>query len=187
MEIGACFLAGFGSNWYFENGLVRKAIGLPQILGSDCLAGLITLNFVGDIVRTMAYFIPIYIVVIRSKTNFPLPFTWVFNDLKMFIFEPYSLKIFRMYIEEIEPQLLKPLDDILLAYLESFENRTSRNLLSTGSKTHLGDDRLSRKQHIRDNLFVLDESFKRFKTTRAFHQLFLRVKEFENISIQAYD
>lgn len=187
MEIATCFFVGIVNNWYFESTLIHDAIGLPILHGSDCLGGLVSLNYFGTIMRAMSYFVATLLVLTRSKANFPLPFTWIFNDLKMFILEPYSLRIFREYVKQMEPKFLKPLDDVLLAYLESFEKSITYGNLSFDSKSSNDSSRISRKEHIRGNLEIIDEVFKRFKKTVAFHNLYLRVKEFETISMQTYD
>lgn len=89
-------------NWcvsaYFE------AIG--QIRGGRqfCLLGLFNLAAFGEIVRSCSFILTLYALTRQSQAVSPLPYSWVFEDLSKFIFEPTCLQVFVDYLEQKEPK-----------------------------------------------------------------------------------
>jgi len=119
---------------------------------------------------------------------FPLPFTWIFRDLSKFIFEPYCVHVFRKYLKEKEKASLFHLDEIMRIYLNSFKVDDKKHQDGSQIGTFfLNSSESTAKQIFLEHISRLQESFERFKKTEAFSALYLRVKEFEEISERVYN
>ena len=81
---------------YFE------AIGQIEGGRQYCLLGLFNLAAFGEIVRSCSFILTLYALTRRSKSTSPLPYSWVFEDLSKFIFEPTCLQVFVDYLEQRE-------------------------------------------------------------------------------------
>lgn len=57
----------------------------------------------GEIVRSCLFIVTLYLLTYNSTTTFPLPFSWVFNDISKFIFEPSCLEVYMRYLEVKDP------------------------------------------------------------------------------------
>lgn len=68
-------------------------------LKNTCFLDLFNMLSVGEIFRTCAFIVSLFMLTYRSSVVFPLPFMWVFKDLSKFIFEPICLRIFMNYLE----------------------------------------------------------------------------------------
>jgi len=151
-------------------------------------------DFVGNAIRGYTFLITLFILALRAKPNFPLPFTWIFRDFKLFIFDPYSLNIFRKFLEEKEPERITQLDELMIAIISkggsNFMNTSDMLRISTGerlSRTNIETSYSSKKAIFATCIDLLTPAFSRFKRTRAFDRLYERVKQFEDISIKAYE
>lgn len=79
---------------------------LPQKDGQKayCFLGLYNYFALGEIIRSCMFILALFVLTYSSTGSFPLPFTWVFNDLTKFIFEPTCLSAFIRYLEIKEPE-----------------------------------------------------------------------------------
>ena len=113
---------------------------------------------------------------------FPLPFTWIFRDLSKFIFEPICVKIFRKYLEKEEKNKIEYLEQIMQIYIRSFQNSESsikdKDISEIGTYLMNDEQQTSRAQFL-DYIANLKPSFRRFKRTKAYQELYQKVKEFE--------
>ena len=159
---------------------------VPQ---SRCFLGILTIKGFGDILLSLVFIFALYYFTRKSVSVFPLPFTWIFEDLSKFIFEPMCVRIFAKYLKDKERSKEEYLHEAMKIYIDlenshtekeshlsSFvETSTTTSVLSTRGKTF--------KQYIKR----LEPSFDRFKLTCAYEALYKKIQEFEEISMLVYD
>ena len=118
-ELFIAFVTVYSVNWFFESQDTLNYLSKLHINATDgCLFGIIDINFLGDIIRGYSFILTLFIISVRSTPEFPLPFTWIFRDLQKFIFDPYSVKIFRNYLATKEKDMLIYLDEIMKMVIE---------------------------------------------------------------------
>ena len=171
-----------------------------------CLLGLWS-NGLVDMVRCVTLVGILYWVSSSKFQNFPLPYSWVFEDLSKFVFEPRCMEYFIKYIREKESSKnfdrVNRLMNLYVTDFESYTNSsalldvsinndrpssmsTTRSLPSTYetgfrlvSKTDVTN---SNRQLFLDLLVELQPCYERYTATRSFKQLVTNVREFEAIT-----
>lgn len=188
-------LMGAILNWLFNNQMeiFSASIGRKEGDEIDCIFGLWNFNGLADSFRCLSFVIVLYYLTRQSNFYFPLPFTWIFKDLSKFIFEPTCIKVFREYLIKKEPKELVHLDRIMKIYLNASKanEQTPGNDRLSRPSTEMGTYLLSHsegtaKQQLIESMNSLRPSFRKFKKTISFKALFMKVKEFEEISQKIY-
>lgn len=102
-EINSVLLVNYLLSVYFEvinnENLNSMFSSSTHSLKNTCFLGLFNMLSVGEMFRTCAFIVSLFMLTYKSSVVFPLPFMWVFKDLSKFIFEPICLKIFMDYLE----------------------------------------------------------------------------------------
>ena len=88
-------------NWYFE--IFVNDNFILKTHENDCAMGMITIGSIGDLIRCISFNLTLYYYTRKTKKFFPLPFTWIFQDFKLFIIEPICYQVFKKYLEAKEP------------------------------------------------------------------------------------
>ena len=143
------------------------------------------------LVRAVTFISVLTFLTRKTKDFFPLPFTWIFKDLSKFIFEPMCLKVFRDYLDEKERGKSEYLDEIMQIYISSGHHQTKSQKSKSMRPASVGSNLMSQTRTTKRKVFMeyiqrLGPSFNRFKRTVAYHHLYMKVKEFEEISEKVY-
>lgn len=168
-------------------------------LGDAGCGVLFRVESIFDFARAYSFVLILHVISRNSFSYFPLPFTWIFNDLSKFIFEPICFDIFAKYLKEKEPSHLPHLEKIVKLYLKGFGgNKVPNRKQSFGSTSGtpvtatIANNEIDRSKGsaTRDSnrdtflecLQVLEPPFERYKKSKSFLRLYNRIKEFEEIN-----
>lgn len=193
-------------NWAINWGL-NLIYGFRETYEPDlCLLGLWS-NGLVDMLRCITLVGILYWVSSSKSQNFPLPHSWIFQDLSKFIFEPRCMEYFIKYIREKESsknfERVNKLMNLYLSDFDSYNNSSTfldisinndrpsamsstkslRSTYETGfrvvSKTDITN---SNRQLFLDLLDDLQHCYERYSKTRSFKQLLKKISEFEAIT-----
>lgn len=158
----------------------------------------------GEVIRSSAFIITLYVLTYNYTDKYPIPFLWIFKDLSKFIYEPTCLETFMNYLELKEQKSSRRLPDLIILnkmiflYLESFKDnetvpddenvkqisaeklreslKKSRSILISGLENQ------NKKEKYLEYMRRLEPSFQRFKKTNAFKFLKEQIIKGEKIS-----
>lgn len=159
----------------------------------------VKLDAATDMFRCLTFVVIIYAITMRSFCYFPLPFTWVFKDFTKFLFEPTCVQIFMRYISEKHPERLDTLRRLMKLYSIEFDLERASNASNLKSTVIVGINTIfsstmspanpsvhnsSRNQFL-ECVSALEPCFNEYKKTLSAHRLFMKLKEFEEITEHA--
>lgn len=121
-EVFAAFLIVWISNWVFESRQLLKILSFLKFdQDNNCIFGYINQDFLGNMFRGYSFILVLYFISSKAVQDFPLPFTWIFEDFQKFLLDYESVKIFRYYLLKKEPRMLSVLESLLLNIGGDFE------------------------------------------------------------------
>lgn len=188
--------------------VVNVVYGIRETTEPDlCLLGLWSNSFI-DLFRCFTLIGILYWVSASNFQNFPLPFSWVFEDFSKFVFEPRCMGLFLKYVKEKESsrtfEKVNKLMNLFLWDFETFVNTSNMldvsinndrpssmsstsqippTVVESGFKiVSKMDITNSNRQAFMDLLFELEPCYERYKLTRSYKVLKTKVEEFEAIT-----
>ena len=170
-----------------------------------CILNFIRVASLVDLARCLAFITIYYRIALKISVNFPLPFTWVFQDFSKFVFLPECAMIFFKYVRSQEPDQVPVTDKLINLFVRGFETGRDSNGSSRGVRTgehnlhstlrmnvptimeinniNTDPDSKARVEFL-ECLKQLEPCFERYKKTRSFKMLESRIKELERITEQ---
>lgn len=171
-----------------------------------CVLNFIRVASLVDLIRCLAFITIYYWIAKKIAVNFPLPFTWVFQDFSKFIFVPECASVFFKYVRSQEPKESALLEKLMKLYVRSFEGGRDSNASSGGTRTRvvdmqsilplntptimasankdIPDSQATARTEFLECLKQLEPCFERYKLTKSFKMLESRMKELERITEQ---
>jgi len=181
-ELFAALVTRIIIGWILEGIIVGEYIGKYE-----CFLGIFTVSGLRDMAKAFSFMITQLIITNQASPFFPFPYTWILNDFWRFIQEPICVKVFWRYIYDKEPQQLQNLDDLMQGHILRYAKFqvTSQDGSAIDNYLHqrLNIDSQSAGSKMGSYLLhdSLLKSYDKFKTTRGFHRLYQKLKEFEDI------
>jgi hypothetical protein len=188
--------------WILSTGVQLLDAFLNDNNEDICILDFIRVASLVDLTRCMAFITIYYWIAKKISVNFPLPFTWVFQDFSKFIFLPECAMIFFKYVRNQEPDQVPVTEKLIKLFVRGFESGRDSDASSKGLRSgiiHLHSTlRMNvptiMESNIKDNpdsqarvefldcLKQLEPCFERYKQTRSFKMLESRIKELEKIT-----
>lgn len=108
-----------------------------------------------DSIRALSFITILFFITMTKFSYFPLPFTWVFNDLSKFVFEPVCVNIFMKYLRKKEPEQVKTFERLMSIYNSDFnQNAFERTSGSSPHASHLPKRRHSTSEESRTHEYT---------------------------------